>query len=87
MASFSFFLQKMCAPAGLLVCLFLVQLNELCNQLLCQHTGHQVVLCVNQQQIDLGAFAVALIGQQAGLDVVRLQRLLLDSAISFFASS
>ena len=67
----------MCAPAGLLVCLFLVQLNELCNQLLCQHTGHQVVLCVNQQQIDLGAFAVALIGQQAGL----------DSAISFFASS
>ena len=68
----------------LFVCLLFVQLNELCNQLLCQHTGHQVVLCVNQQQIDLGAFAVALSGQQAGLDVVRLSW---DSAISFFASS
>ena len=31
-----------------------MQLNELCNQLLCQHTGHQVVLCVNQQQIGPG---------------------------------
>ena len=32
---------------------------------------------MDQQQIDLGAFAVALIGQQAGLDVVRLQCLCL----------
>ena len=39
---------------------------------------------MNQQQIDLGAFAVALIGQQAGLDVVRLQRLLLGFCHQLF---